>query len=329
MHTQSQRFRYPKLRPGVQHTQDGNNHHLDYRLQGVVLEDPQLPGLVELLEDLKHGSLSTDELYSKYAQSLDAPTIESLIIDLDKHYLLTEGRYPKPQGVLSGREFSRRLAATIAAFHRRQGDSPLYQRMHEQRVTRSQLIGFAIEYYHIVKQAPRVISPALAHNSSPEVYQGVKKLFLEEHDHESLLADALHAVGIDRDKLKQTAPLSTTFSIYASLGVFARQHLLSFISSLFLFEEPYPEFNQQFIAACERLDLPKAFWGPIIGHSNVNEAEGHGNITHDLLGYFPALSEEETRVTLVHVCSLLELMGKWDSQICTYYQDAVKLRLFS
>jgi hypothetical protein len=329
MQTHSQRFRYPKFRAGVQHTQVDNSHHLDYRLQSVVLENPEDTSLVALLADLKEGCLSTDELYDKHHPMIDSQIIEALIIDLDKHYLLTEGRYIQPNGVLSGKEFTRKLNATIAAFHRKQGDSSLYQRMKDQTVTRTQLIGFALEYYHIVKQAPKVISPAMAHHSSPEVYQGIKKLFLEEHDHESLLADALSAVSVDREKLKYVAPLDSTFSIYSSLGVYARQHLLSFISSLFLFEEPYPEFNELFLESCERLGIPKAFWGPIIGHSSVNESEGHGNITNDLLNHFPAVSEEEARVTLVHVCSLLELMGKWDSQICSYYESGVKLRLFS
>ncbi|MBV4493086.1 iron-containing redox enzyme family protein [Pseudomonas oryzicola] len=329
MQTHSQRFRYPKFRAGVLHTQVGDSHHLDYRLQSVVLEDPQDTSLVELLADLKEGCLSTDELYRKHEARFEAESIAALIADLDKHYLLTEGRYHKPVGVVSGKEFTRKLNATIASFHRKQGDSPLYTRMKEQSVTRAQLIGFAVEYYHIVKQAPKVISPAMAHHTSPEVYQGIKKLFLEEHDHESLLADALHAVGIDKHKLGQVAPLDSTFSIYSSLGVYARQHLLSFISALFLFEEPYPEFNQLFIESCQRLDMPKAFWGPIIGHSNVNESEGHGNITNELLGHFPAISDEEARVTLVHTCSLLELMGRWDSQICSYYETTVKLRLFS
>lgn len=328
MHTHSQRFRYPKFRAGVLHTQVGNSHHLDYRLQSVVLEDPQEVSLMELLTDLKTGYLSTDELYRKHDARFEAEAVAALIVDLDKHYLLTESRYPKPVGVLSGKEFTRKLNATIASFHRKQGDSPLYTRMRDQSVTRTQLIGFAIEYYHIVKQAPKVISPAMAHHSSPEVYRGIKKLFLEEHDHESLLADALHAVGIDKQKLGQLTPLGSTFSIYSSLGVYARQHLLSFISALFLFEEPYPEFNELFIESCQRLDVPKAFWGPIIGHSNVNESGGHGNITNELLCHFPAISEEEARVALVHTCSLLELMGRWDSQICSNYKTVVTFRLF-
>ncbi len=329
MQASTKRFNYPKLRQGVVYTRISNEHHLDYRSQSLILEDDGSDALIAVIQDLQQGSLSTEDFYIKHAARYPDDQLEVLIADLDKNYLLTEGRFPAVLGVLSGLEFSKKLKLLTSALHVRIGNSALYEKMLDGSVSRSQLIGFAVEYYHIVKSAPKVISPALAHNSSPEVYQGIKRLFLEEHDHESLLANALSHVGVDRSQLALASPLDTTFSIYSTLGVYARQHIISFISALFLFEEPYPEFNKLFVESCVRLGLPDAFWKPIIGHSDVNSTSDHGAITDSLLVNYSAISEEESRVALIHTCALLELMSTWDKQICKNYSDEVKLRIFN
>ena len=329
MQTSAKRFNYPKLRQGVVYTKIADEHHLDYRNQSLILEEADATSLTLVIQDLQQGTLTTEAFYAKHAAHYPDEQLEVLIADLDKNYFLTEGQYPVIQGVLSGVEFSKKLKLLTAALHGKLGHSALYEKMRDGSATRSQLIGFAIEYYHIVKSAPKVISPALAHNSPPEVYQGIKQLFLEEHDHESLLANALSHVGVERAQLAQTSPLDTTFAIYSTLGVYARQHIISFISALFLFEEPYPEFNKLFIESCSRLGLPDAFWKPIIGHSEVNSDADHGAITDSLLVHYSAIAEEECRVTLIHTCALLELMSAWDRQICTHYANGVNLRLFN
>ncbi|OPA96818.1 hypothetical protein BFW87_10880 [Pseudomonas fluorescens] len=329
MQTSIKRFNYPKLRHGVVYTQIANEHHLDYRKQSIVLEQDDTASLNRVIQDLQQGTLTTEAFYTKHAADYPDDQLEVLIADLDKNYLLTEGQYPQIQGVLSGVEFAKKLKLLTSALHGKIGNSTLYEKMRDGSATRSQLIGFAIEYYHIVKSAPKVISPALAHNSPADVYQGIKQLFLEEHDHESLLANALSHVGVERAQLAMTSPLDTTFAIYSTLGVYARQHIISFISALFLFEEPYPEFNKLFVESCSRLELPEAFWKPIIGHSDVNSDADHGAITDSLLVHYSAISEEECRVTLIHICALLELMAAWDKQICTHYGSDVTLRLFN
>ncbi|WP_323839565.1 hypothetical protein [Photorhabdus africana] len=327
MQTSPQRFITPRFRDGVQYTRHGEEHHIDYRQQGVVLSlDEKGNSLSNFLSDLKAGGKTQAELKTAYPALSDE--IENIIVQLDNHYLLTESHYPDISGTLSGEQFANQLKRYSRAWHARLGTSVLYAAMREGRATRSQLIGFAVEYYHIVKAAPSVIAPAMSHKCPNPVFQGIKRLFLEEHDHETLLLKALSAVGIPEEQVKGTTPLSSTFSVFCTLGTFARQHLLSFISALFLFEEPYPEFNDVFVATCQSLDFPEGFWKPIIGHSAVNEEGSHHLITDELLGHISAISAEEARVTLVHIMTLLETMKIWDAQICSTYESNLNLRIF-
>ncbi|NHB90295.1 hypothetical protein [Photorhabdus tasmaniensis] len=328
MQTSPQRFTTPRFRNGVSYTRHGEEHHIDYRQQSVVLTLEQNDNsLDDFLLDLQKGGKTLAELKSAYPTLSDE--IEDLIVQFDNHYLLTESHYPIISDTLSGKQFANQLKRYSLAWHARLGTSSLYVAMSEGRATRSQLIGFAIEYYHIVKAAPSIIAPAMSHKCPDPIFQGIKRLFLEEHDHETLLLKALSAAGISEGKVKETTPLSSTFSVYCTLGTFGRQHLLSFISALFLFEEPYPEFNLLFVKTCKALDLPEGFWKPIVGHSAVNEEGGHHLITDELLGHISAISAEEALVTLVHIMTLLETMKIWDAQICSTYESDLELRIFA
>ncbi|EOX4945980.1 iron-containing redox enzyme family protein [Vibrio alginolyticus] len=322
------RFRLPKLRNGTICTQHNESYHIDYRNQGVVITWDGGDGVLgEFLNDLMIGQKDIKTL------SLDYPALEEcineIIEQLDNNYLLTESNFEVSADVISGEQFANKLRRYSYARHSQLGTSKLYELMLNDKVTSAQLIGYVVEYYHIVKSAPSVIAPALAHKAPEAIFQGIKTLFLEEHDHDQLLVQALESVGLLEDEVRSTTPLPSTFSVYSTLGTFSRQHLLSFISALFLFEEPYPEFNRAFIASCKRLNLPEAFWKPIVGHSDVNESGGHHLITDELLTHISAISKEEANVTLIHIMTLLETMKIWDSEICSSYQHDVNLRIFS
>lgn len=324
----SQRFKAPRFREGVQYSKKKDEYHIDYRQQGVVLSWEEDDNSLDLfLSDLLEGGKTSTQLEVDYPAL--SHEIEGIIEQFDNNYLLTESRYEIIGDSLSGAQFANQLKRYSNARHMQLGTSSLHTAMVNGTVTRSQLVGYALEYYHIVKSAASVIAPAMAHSSQPAIFDGIKTLFLEEHDHGSLLLKALKAAGVSEDDVKATTPLPSTFSVYSTLGTFARQHLLSFIASLFLFEEPYPEFNDVFVSSCKKLDLPEGFWKPIVGHSDINEEGGHHLITDELLGHISAISAEEARVTLIHIMTLLETMKIWDAEICSVYESEITLRIFS
>ena len=69
------------------------------------------------------------------------------------------------------------------------------------------------------------------------VREAIMRFFVSELRHDEMLARSLAAVNITREALDTCVPLPMTFALCASLGVYARQHPLSFKASLFLFEQ--------------------------------------------------------------------------------------------
>lgn len=321
-------FDHPKLRPGVLTSMTDGDMNIDYRDQGCTISSSDPASMHLLMIELQEGACTQEQLLGKFPAL--AAEIPGLISELDRLGLLTESAFPKTQNLISGQQFGRKLRQTSNAMFSDIGSSTLYGMMLAGKATKEMLIGYAVEYFHIVKNAPRIIAPALTHSCPEPVFQEIKALFLDEHDHDKLLVSSLKAVGIDEAVLRATVALPATFAVYASLGTLARQHFLSFICALDLFEAPYPEFNDAFRAACKAVGLPEAFWEPIVRHAAINVDGEHHRITERLLAYYPVISDEEARVVMINTTVLLETILWQDSQICAQYgaTDSIQLRNF-
>lgn len=316
-------FTNPKLRKEIKVERDNTTFHLFYREQGCRLsvEKDDLHEVTRLINCLSDRDAALADI-SPEIVNLD---VEEIISTLDKFGLLEESSesLPAPSGVLSGEDFYySRLLPTATKWQSTFGTSPLYERLVTGAITKGEIIGFAIEYYHLVKMSAAIVSSSLSHNVSPAVRKELTKLFIEEYNHDEMMAECLSAVGIPESELLKRNPLPATFSANASLAVYARQHPLSFYSSLFLFETPSHEFNAALLQACRDKGLPEKFYKPILKHSDINEDGDHDLITLNLLKETPAISAEEQHTILVNVCNIIELLHKEDRQIVAHYADS-------
>lgn len=242
-----------------------------------------------------------------------------MLEELDRLGLLTESHYELPANILSGAEFNSRIRDLAnRAIHRR-CKSRFFTMMSEGTLTRDILIGYALEYYYLVRAAPGLIAPALAHADSRSNQRAIQKFLASELDHDLMLAQSLESVGIDTKQLNYLQPLPSTFALCSALGVFARQHLLSFKSILFLFEIPSIEFNQMLGHCCSKLGLPESFWKPLLKHAHINDALNHDDITADLLKDVTAISREEQLVVEKNIVLAIESMALQDEEIVKYY----------
>ena len=114
-------------------------------------------------------------------------------------------------------------------------------------------------------------------------------------------------------------PLPMTFKVCATLGVFARQHPLSFKSALMLFEEDDKIFLELFEQHCQQLHMPSDFYRPILLHSRINEEGAHDQITADLLADIPYVSPEEQLLVKKNMTLLVESMVLRTYEILDYY----------
>jgi hypothetical protein len=314
-------FTRPKLRPGVAVSRNNGGIEVLYRDQGCSIDigDLSQAEVGRLLDLLQGGSHTPAELKERFTTLADQ--VDGLLDELDRLGLLTEATLPSTDGQLTGRQFYRELVRFTDRMKRRVAGSEYQHRLQSNQVSRNQLVGYVLEYYHLVHRAPSLVAPALGHVDTPRTRELLQDFLISEMHHDRMLAESLRHVDIDEETLERCEPLSTTFALCATLGALAHQHLLSFKSVLFLFEEPYEEFNTAFEQRSAAVGLPAGFTRPVLKHSRLNEEGEHDEITRALLSEVAAVSPEEQLVVKKHVGITVETLVKLEHHILDYYGD--------
>jgi hypothetical protein len=311
-------FERPRLRENVAIRVNDGGCVLRYREQEYELElAPQTRAdSVLLLELLQRGDRSFDEL-TRDVPAL-AGEVGTICRDLDRFGLITDASY-RPVQAKRGAQFYRELARFIERVKRRYSARPYHEGLVAGTIGREQLIGYALEYYHIVRMCPGLLAPSLSHHESRKTQAILQEFFVSELNHDALIERSLSAVGVRRADLDRLVPLPMTFSVCCSLGVYARQHPLSFKAALFLFEEPDGVFNAAFKKRCDEIGLPPAFYDPIFEHATINDEGEHQHISEVLFGEVPCISDEEQIVVKRHAGILVESLILMERQIVDYY----------
>ena len=234
---------------------------------------------------------------------------------------MTETKY-EPQEVRSGSQFYRELRRLVDRARQKYSDGRFYRGLLDGSINRQQLIGYALEYYHVVKMCPALLAPSLSYYETKNTTRILQDFFVSELHHDKMLAKSLAAVDIDESMLDRLVPLPMTFSVCASLGNYARQHPLSFKSALFLFEESNNKFHEAFRQHCIEVGLPERFYKPLLDHAMINDDGDHGDISRSLLAEVLGVSAEEELTVSRHICILVESLAVMEQQIITYYGDA-------
>ncbi len=322
-------FAAPRFRAGVQMIEDDDGLTLDYREQSCSVETDGQGALKAFVDSLRRGDTSISELKRRHPEL--APEIDGLIEEFDRLGLLTESAFAEPKGCLSGVEFYHRLRKFAADTVEANSKSRLYQGLCDRTLPRCALIGYALEYFYIVREAPGLIAPALAHAGPVKVQKLLQGFLASELNHDDMLRQSLQAVSIRTDNLEHLVPLPATFALCASLGVYARQHPLSFKSLLFLFEQPSMSFHMELANYCRETGIPEGFWRPIARHASINDEFDHDDISLSLLAEIEAVSPEEQMTVKKHVVLAIETMVLQENQILDYYgkQSIVKPRIFA
>jgi pyrroloquinoline quinone (PQQ) biosynthesis protein C len=311
-------FERPRFRDGV--VVEFNDHGLEcsYRDQGCEIEfDSGVEEARSLFQQLQAGGRTLEELGREYPAMVDE--LPAMVQELDALGLLTETDVGLPAGVISGRQFYRELRRFADRLANQVVTGPYHEAMTNATITAEQLIGYALEYYHLVRMAPRLIAPALAKEETPAVASALMEFFVSELRHDRMIEQSLASVGISRAQLDATEPLPMTFALCASIGAYAAQNPLAFKSVLYLFEQAVPEFNDAFQAAARRVGLPDGFVKPILAHARLNDDGDHGNITAELLAAVAAVGVEEQQGVKKLVAIVIETMALQEEEMMRYY----------
>lgn len=280
-------------------------------------QEVERPAIARLFDQLEAGGLTMVDLASLSPEI--AEQIPSLLRDFDRLRLLIDSDPHSTDGVRSGAQLYREVRRLADRVTRRVASSSFYELLQSGVATRRQLIGYALEYHWIVEAAPGLIGPALATAHSASERQLIQDFLKSELGHDRFLASALGAVGLTPHQLELHQPLPATFALGASLGVYARQHPLSFKACLFLFEQAQPRFIDAFEARCRALALPEEFHLPLRKHADINSDYDHEDISRSFLELEGAIDREDGTIVKRHVALMVETMIQQEETILTYY----------
>lgn len=310
----------PRFRPMVAVAMAGTQ--VDISAGGFAcsfeFDEAERDAVATLMAGLEAGGRTAQDLAAAVPEIADK--VPSLLQDFDRLRLLTESDGGAGGGAcVSGQQLYREVRRVADRVVRRTSTSAFHRALVDGTATREQLVGYALEYHWIVSAAPGLIAPALATARSREEQALVQGFLASELGHDRLLARALAAVDVTPAQLDVRQPLPTTFALCASLGVYARQHPLSFKACLFLFERPQERFLEAFEARSSELGLPEAFTSPLRQHSDVNVDHDHEDISRDLLAVEAVVDAEAAVVTKRHVALLAETMILHEHEILDHY----------
>lgn len=319
----------PRLRDGVQlHADDGGVEctHRDRRCRVDDGGDGDARRLVELLRE---GGHTCEELVAT------CPGVRGRLADvlaaLDAAGMLTETPVPGAGGAVTGRQLYAELRRMADRVHDRVKTGRFHDAMVEGTATRGQLVGYALEYYHLVRSVPRLVAPALAREEPGEVAELLQSFLVGGLHHDRMLAASLAAVGVGKDELEAMQPLPSTFALCAALGAAATNDPLTFKAMLHLFRRGSPGFGDAFATASRAVGLPEAFVKPVVARARLL-ADGHdADISAELLARVPAVGPEEQRTVRKHVAIVVETLAVQEDEILDHYgaPGAVIPRVFS
>ena len=273
--------------------------------------------IVKLLRLLQIGGLSVEKLGKACPEIQD--DISEILANFDNRGLLIETENKITSGSMSGSQFYRELWRFIERLKLQFSFSPFFEKMADGTITKNQLLGYALESYHVTHLCPKLLAPALANYESNRVQKLLQEFFVSELNHDILIEKSLKSVGVKDEQIETMQPLPSTFAICSSLAIFAKQHPLSFKTALMLFEQDEPKFHELFKKQSQALELPKDFYKPILLHAGNNEEAAHEDITGVLLADIPYVTPSEQLQVKKNMGNLMELIALRSHEIIDYY----------
>lgn len=264
--------------------------------------------IVELLARLK--DRTSDEQTRSSPEALPSG-YEELVRELDRMGVLEERPPTEEVRLLTGKSACLELRAFIETAKRHCCRSRLFLAMEAGAITRRQLLAYVKQYYFIVHAFPQILGGALA-RAPAEAMDTLRRFFLAEAFHDSLLTEAMAAIG---EKADQELPLPATLGLIASLSTYARHDLPSFFAGLWIFETPTPLFMSAFARTVSRLELPKEFAEPLIRHGDINASEAHDTIPDELMGALAMVSEPALGNTKKNIVCMLEQFDRLEGSL--------------
>lgn len=250
-----------------------------------------------------------DQLYGDFAEHA-----RDVIDQLDRFGYLTDAISSDKFELVDASTFRRRLSALIEGT-RLQVDSPFVDSLLTGSASRSQLVQYAVEYFHIVHEAPKLVAPILNWPWPQGLRARLTEFVGEEWRHYKLLQSSLSAVQMDAPPAAKMLP--PTFAVLSQLGVRATTDPLALACLLQLFERPNNAFHEAFAANCSAVNLPDSFSEPILRHADMNDGGKHEEISDEIIEELCPVSTERAQAALSDAVVAIEHLARLDAAIAS------------
>ncbi len=311
-------FNKPRLKPGTKINESNKAVILSYKEDSLSIEpdDKSLESIKLFLESL-NGTNSIEDISNITGYSEEEVTFNINI--LDKDLIIMEGN-ENPGNGISGKNFIIKIEEYVQRWTNQKGTDSFNDIVKSNKAPKSLLVGFALEYFFVTKRAFTTLMPSTMFQLSPKIKFELRKFAMEEFNHDKIMVRALEAVGISKEDAYNHIPLPSTAALINLLSFWSHHDPLSYMASLFIFEEASD--GNEYLASLEQYNLPKEYIKPMYDHSDVNEDWGHGAVSRNLLKHIEYVSLDDQKRVIKNIYLLLNtLYAFYEDLVDKYYEN--------
>lgn len=256
---------------------------------------------------------------AKYTNFTKEEVIEYIDF-LDQEHLILEGENTFDNGAISGKNLILLVEEYIQSWTNEKGLDPFNQMVKSNKATKSLLVGFALEYFYVTKRAFTTLIPSTLFQLSTPIKLELRKFAMEEFNHDKFMVKSLESVGISKEDAYNHIPLPSTAALMNLLNTWSHYDPLSYMASLFVFEEASD--GNEYLESLKSYNLPEGYIKPMYDHSDVNDNGDHGAISRNLLKHVEYVSVDDQKRVIKNMRLLIDTVYTlYDDLVEKYYEN--------
>lgn len=247
----------------------------------------------------------------------DVPFRVNVLRALDAAWLLEEGSDAQGLPARSGVAVLSRVEQAYRA--RLENGPPLPATSDSPEARARQLLGNAVEYYHVTLAAYDAVAPCLARLPGP-LRTIMAAFVLEEYRHDRILLRAAECFGLEERELVELVPLPYTAAVTNYLAFLGNTDPLSLLATLFILEGR-PSDGLPYFGWLEQMGAPAAYVESHKEHDRVNTNGRHGTISRQCFAQIERIEVADEARILACVLQLARFNQLRQHELVRYHDD--------
>ena len=255
------------------------------------------------------------------AMQLSVSSVAALLSSLDDLGVLEQ---PERVGSLAVVQFVDLVQSICKEWRRQISNHQLFRGLEEQSFRKEVFLGLIIETYHYVKSAPRHIATAIAHCNDEQFESSLIDYFVEEHAHSDRVLITAEKMGISRQSIEQSYPISGTIAVTQMLCDIARKDTLAYMACSALLEMPAEQYGpatESIQEICESYGYAREVLDSFISHAGEDVSAGHCNLLAVNLQQRATVTLEQVHTVVRYLHDLKHSFEQYYDHLIKYYSN--------